>query len=123
MIDWRIVVNQIWCRIIELSNLIYTQTSGVYPMSNVHKFQSKKQKEKQEKKENSNPVTPTILVLMLLATAIGTFYRGILNWQNTGEYTHGTFLNSINGFGVVAVLILLGSFFANKMAEEKRKAK
>ena len=92
-------------------------------MSSVHNFKTKKQLEKEVRKENENPVTTTILVLMLVSTAIGTFYRGLLNWQETGVYTHETFTNSLNGFGVVAVLILLGSFFANKMAEEKRKNK
>ncbi len=90
-------------------------------MSNVHKFQSKKQMEKKNKKENENPVTPTVLVLMLLATAIGTFYRLLMEWQSTGIFNREQFLHSVNGFGVVAVLILLGSFFANRMAEEKRK--
>ncbi len=88
---------------------------------NVHKFQSKKQIEKQQKKADSNPVTPTILVLMLLATAIGTFYKLFMEWQATGVFNQEQFLHGVNGFGVVAVLILLGSFFANKMAEEKRK--
>ncbi len=91
-------------------------------MNSVHKFKTKKQLEKEQAKKDTNPVTPTVLVLMLCATAIGTFYRGLLNWQETGVYTHETFTNSLNGFGVVAVLILLGSFFANRMAEEKRKA-
>ncbi len=90
-------------------------------MNSVHKFKTKKQLEKEAAKLETNPVTPTILVLMMLATAIGTFYRGVLNWQETGIYAHETFVNSLNGFGVVAVLILLGSFFANRMAEEKRK--